>query len=148
MLEEVPRWKQLLAFPAVVLLLWKCYVHNGIMNVPCAELICLAWTLLHLGCCGCAWQDVLLNELILNVQWREREIYETSQISWCTTSCITEGWQWHSEASEIISLCSKQAQRHLCSVPYCSYKHSVSLIILLSRASVSWALHARLQSRR
>jgi len=48
-----------------------------------------------------------------------------SQRSWCIINCLAEGWRWHPETSEIATLCSKQAQRHLCSVLSCSKNSSV-----------------------
>ena len=37
----------------------------------------------------------------------------------CVDKCITEGWWWYSETSEITVLCSKQTQRHFWSVLSC-----------------------------
>ena len=45
------------------------------------------------------------------------------------TKYLTEGWQWCPETSEITVLCSKQAQRHLCSVFICSKKHSILCLL-------------------
>ena len=42
--------------------------------------------------------------------------------------CITEEWWWYSKASEIITLCSKQTQRHFWSVLSCSKKHYYLLV--------------------
>ena len=43
-----------------------------------------------------------------------------SEIPWFVDKCITEGWWWYSETSEITILFSKQTQRHFWSVLSCS----------------------------
>ena len=47
----------------------------------------------------------------------------------CITSCLTEGWQWHSQTIEITLLCGKQTQMHLSSVLWCNWKHSVLCVL-------------------
>ena len=55
---------------------------------------------------------------------------EPSDIPWCgpTTKCLTEGWLYL-ETSEIAVLCSKQAQRHICSVFTCSKKNFIPCLL-------------------
>jgi len=38
----------------------------------------------------------------------------------CVDKCITEGWLWYSETSEITRLCRKQTQKHFWSMISCS----------------------------
>jgi len=51
-------------------------------------------------------------------------IFLPSERLWCVAKCLTEGWWWCSETSEIAILCSKQAPWHFWSVLSCSKKHS------------------------
>jgi len=52
----------------------------------------------------------------------------TSEIPWCVDKCITAGWWWYSETSEITIPCNK-FQRHFWSVLSCSKKHSISCLL-------------------
>ena len=52
-----------------------------------------------------------------------------SQIHWCSTSCIIDGR--HLKSSDIILVCSKQAQKYFCSLLYFSEKQSVCACCML-----------------
>jgi len=58
-----------------------------------------------------------------------RTIFWPSQITWWIPKCPIEGWWWYPETNEIAVLCSKQAQRHICSVLTCSKKYFISCLL-------------------
>jgi len=67
-----------------------------------------------------------LRNILLHQCFSERctcTVFWPSEIPWCVAKCLTEGWWWYSETSEIaILLLSKQAQRHIRSLLFCSKK--------------------------
>ena len=62
-------------------------------------------------------------------KWCTCATFWPREIPWCVDKCITEGWWWYSETSEITMMCCKQTQRRFWSVLSCSKKHSILCLL-------------------